>query len=256
MIRRSRRVAQRILLTGTLALSALALAGLKEQPPKGVALAGTQWLIDPHRSDDPETAIRKAEVAKERGDSRQPTADRGAMGDGDPWGGGDNRGGTWGGGSSPQGRTGLPDPRGGGWGHEQGRTSSDIDPTGGRQSASISFGGSGGRNGFLQELRRNPERLAFLQQHQTLTVTADQLETPCAAGTQEPISDSYGDGQRRCGWDKRAWVVETTRGKHLHRTDRYTISKDGKTLTYVTTASGQGMPNVRITRVYTAAPAR
>ena len=32
------------------------------------------------------------------------------------------------------------------------------------------------------------------------------------------------------------------------------LSKDGKTLTYVTTANGQRMPTIKISRVYTLAP--
>jgi hypothetical protein len=39
----------------------------------------------------------------------------------------------------------------------------------------------------------------------------------------------------------------------MKRTDRYELSKDGKTLTYVTTASGDRIPKIKITRTYTAA---
>jgi hypothetical protein len=34
------------------------------------------------------------------------------------------------------------------------------------------------------------------------------------------------------------------------------LSKDGKTLTYTTTASGARMPKIKISRVYTIAPAQ
>ena len=67
------------------------------------------------------------------------------------------------------------------------------------------------------------------------------------------ISDSAGAAERNCGWDGRAWVIETERGKTLKRTDRYELSKDGKTLTYETIASGQRIPKIKITRTYTAA---
>ena len=53
--------------------------------------------------------------------------------------------------------------------------------------------------------------------------------------------------------DGRAWVVETTRGKNFKRTDRYELSKDGKTLTYVTTAAGTRLPKIKISRTYTVA---
>ena len=68
------------------------------------------------------------------------------------------------------------------------------------------------------------------------------------------ISDANGDGERNCGWDGRAWVIETARGKNFTRTDRYELSKDGKTLTYVTTATGSRMPKIKISRTYTLAP--
>ncbi len=87
-----------------------------------------------------------------------------------------------------------------------------------------------------------------------LKATSGEANTECAAGVKVAISDANGDAERNCGWDGRAWVVETARGKNFTRTDRYELSKDGKTLTYVTTASGSRMPKIKISRTYTLAP--
>lgn len=249
MIRTPRRVAQLIFLTSTLGLAAVASAGLKDKPPDGVTLAGTRWQIDPHHSDDPGAVIDDAHRAMQDRTAR----DRGSMSRGvpggrdGPWGGDETSGGTWGGG--------LPDraSRPGGWTQRKGDGSTDIDPTGGTQSASIQWG-SRPRNEFLDTLGKNPQELTFLGAHQHVKVTADGLETDCEAGIRAPLSDSYGDGEINCGWSGRAWVVETTRGKLFTRTDRYELSKDGKTLRYVTTARGKAMPDIRISRTYTVAP--
>ncbi len=40
------------------------------------------------------------------------------------------------------------------------------------------------------------------------------------------------------------WVVETKRGRQFSRTDRYEISKDGRTLRYTTYANEDGMGRV------------
>jgi hypothetical protein len=267
----SSRIAQLVLYAGALGLiTTVAAASLKDKPAKGVTLAGTQWRIDPYRSDDPEEVLDKAQKQKDKEDEdrigrRAGGADR----DGGPWGGGEDSHGTWGGRSGVPGRpTDLPDggssrdptgmpggDRGGGYGRRSDRTSTDIDPTGGTQSASIQLGNMGGiRNEFAGQLAKNPDTLSFREVNDHVAVAEDKLETECTAGQKAPLSDSFGDGERSCGWDGRAWVVETTRGKHFSRTDRYELSKDGKTLTYSTIASGAGMPKVKIYRVYTIAP--
>ncbi|HVY80989.1 MAG TPA: hypothetical protein VG994_08420 [Steroidobacteraceae bacterium] len=273
-----KRVTQLLLYGSALVLVTAEAASLKDKPAQGVTLNGTEWRIDPYRSDDPDQVIERAQREKEEHDrnSRSGGMDRDVFGGGrdgpiggGPIGGEDNHG-TWGGGAPFPGRSDggefpdggarpggtLPrDTRGGGYGHDTGRSSTDIDPTGSSASASIQLGNLGGiRNEFVGQLTRNPDTLAFREVNQRVAVSEDKLETECAAGSKEPISDSFGDGERRCGWDKRAWVVETTRGKHFSRTDRYELSKDGKTLTYVTNASGAGMPSVKIRRVYTLAP--
>jgi hypothetical protein len=268
MIRKSARIPHLILLASALGLATVAAAALKDKPPKGVALHGTGWLIDPYRSDDPDKEIEaavKADRDQQNARTRDPMGrDRGGVMDDDgPLGRGYGDG--TGGGGFPTGDRRRDDPVGrrdptgserGGWGTHTDRTSTDIDPTG--QSGSITIGSRGGgglRNEFIGQLTRNPEKLSFLEANQRLTVSEDKLETDCTPGTKEAISDSYGDGERRCGLDGRAWVIETTRGKkHFTRTDRFEVSKDGKTLNYVTTASGNGMPRIRISRTYTLAP--
>jgi hypothetical protein len=260
MNRTSLRVAPLVLLAGTLGLATVAAAALKSKPPGGVTLTGTQWRIDPTRSDDPDAEIERAQKAardQELNRSRD-IMDRGVEDDDGPLGRGYGTDSTWGGGFPTGGRRrdDLP-PIGnrGGWGNERGRASTDIDPMGRSQTGSVTIGsGSIIGNQFLAQLTRNPDTLAFVQANDRLTVSEDKLETDCVPGSKESISDSYGDGERRCGWQGRAWVIETTRGKHFTRVDKFEISKDGKTMNYVTTASGDRMPSVRISRTYTLAP--
>jgi hypothetical protein len=278
MNRESFRVAQLVVLAGALGLSAVAPAALKDKPPKDVTFTGTAWNIDPYRSDDPKAVIDKAEDAQrsERDSTRQGDMDRGVFGGGRGTAGrSDSSEGTWGRGGYPDSDRrgvpgGIPDRRRsdvpggdfpdgtrGGWGHDHGGTSTDVDPTGSSQSASVKLGSllNGFGNEFLGQLSQNPGKLTFLQVNDHVTVSADKVDTECAAGAKVPISDLYGDGERRCGWDGRAWVVETKRGSRFSRTDRYELSKDGKTLNYTTTASGARMPKIRISRTYTVAPA-
>jgi len=273
----SNRLAQLVLYAGALGLvTTLHAASLKDKPAKGVILNGTQWRIDPYQSDDPEEVMEKAQRQKEdqdRDSRRGGGEDRGGVlggGRDGPMGGSEDNHGTWGGGGGFPGRRTDPSDsgttsrapnfpggdRGGGYGQRTDRSSTDIDPTGSTASGSIQIGRVGGgiRNEFAGHLAKNPDTLSFREVNDHVAVAEDKLETECAPGEKVPISDSYGDGERNCGWDGRAWVVETTRGKHFSRTDRYELSKDGKTLNYITTANGARMPTIKILRVYTLAP--
>jgi hypothetical protein len=147
------------------------------------------------------------------------------------------------------GGVGSSSDRGGGWHTGSGGNSTSIDPTGTHQSITMQMGG-GRRSIFFEPLRKNPEKLTFSEGKQYVTVNADGLETECEPGVTAPFSDSYGDGERSCGWNGRAWVIETKRGRDFSRTDRYELSKDGKTLKYTTTAVGDGLGRVTITRRY------
>ena len=111
------------------------------------------------------------------------------------------------------------------------------------------------RGQMLTDLVSNPNTLDFSStEHNTLKVSAEQASTECAAGVKVAISDGSGSAERNCGWDGRAWVIETARGKTFTRTDRYELSKDGQTLMYVTTATGSRMSKVKISRTYTRSP--
>ena len=249
MICKRNPAARLILAMSVLCFVGVAAAALKDKPPEGVALSGTEWQIDPYHSDDPVAVIEDAEkAARERQDRDRDSdrdRDRGGMGRGMPGTGGDD----------PLGRSDLPDPtnRDGGRNRGTDRSSTSIDPWGtGKQSASVQFG-SRGHSEFLGPLSRNPEALAFRQVEEHVTVTEDGLETDCTAGEKNPVADSLGDGERQCGWSGRAWVIETTRGSRFTRTDRYELAKDGKSLRYTTTASGTGIPSIRITRMYEVA---
>ncbi len=234
------------LLLGFATASTLAFAaGLKDKPPEGVKLSGTEWQLDPYNSDDPGEVIDRAQRRAQQARTEPRTSRGGIFGrdDDDPLG---RRRGT-----GPIGGRGFPSDDGSPWPSGGGRNSTDIDPTGGGGNVTIQMGGRGGGGSiFFESLRTNPEKLTFSEGNQSLTVTEDGIETECQAGTKEPFSDSYGDGERRCGWNGRAWVVETKRGRQFNRTDRYELSKNGRTLRYTTTASEDGMGRVTIERQY------
>jgi hypothetical protein len=133
--------------------------------------------------------------------------------------------------------------------------SSTIDPTGRDASATWSTGGlTGVRNEFLLQLDPSPSMLTIADSGARVLVSENRLETDCSAGETAPISDAFGDGERRCGWGGRAWVIETTRTKRFKRIDRFEVAKDGKTLTYVTSASGKDMPSIKVERTYEWVP--
>jgi hypothetical protein len=222
-------------------ISSSALAGLKEKPPKGVALTGV-WKLDPYRSDDPDAVLADARAQAEKA-SDHSGGGRGGFG---RRGGGGFPGGSGGGG-------GFPGGSGGGWGRGGGHHRGGDSSSGDSQDPSGSTGGGSPRGQLLKELAANPATLDFAPSEHTLKISAEQTNIECAAGVKVAISDGGGTGERNCGWDGRAWVIETERGKLMKRTDRYELSKDGKTLTYVTTASGTRLPKIKITRTYTAA---
>jgi hypothetical protein len=223
-------------------VASLAMASLKEKPPKGVDLTGV-WRLDPYRSDDPDAVLAQARAEADKSDSGRGGGgmrrSRGGYGGGFPGGGGG----------------GLPGGGNGGWGRGGGHHRSG-DSSGGSQDDSSDKTTSDAvspRSQLMKDLAANPATLDFSTTEHTLKISAEQNSVECAAGVKVAISDSAGAAERNCGWDGRAWVIETERGKTLTRTDRYELSKDGKTLTYVTTASGPRIPKIKITRTYTAA---
>jgi hypothetical protein len=232
-------LASAVLLIAFASTTALA-AGLKDKPPEGVKLAGTQWQLDPYHSDDASEAIDRA------GRKAEPSMPRST--NGGIFGGEDSAGARFPGdpnrGFPPdRDRTGRWPPK------DTDRTGAEIDPTGGGGSVAMQWGGRRGSI-FFEALRSNPEKLTFSEGNQSVTVSADGVDTECEAGVKAPFSDSYGDGERSCGWNGRAWVIETKRGRQFSRTDRYELSKDGKTLRYTTAASEEGIGRVRIERRY------
>ena len=173
MIRTPRRLTSLLLLASALALATVAAAALKDKPPKGVALHATGWLIDPYRSDDPDTEIERAikQQREAQNNRNRDVMDRGVEGDDGPLGRGYGSDSTWGGGLPSGGRRRddmpnserYPNDRSG-WGRHTDRTSTDIDPMG--RSGSITLGTRGGGTGgneFLGQLTRNPEKLSFLE---------------------------------------------------------------------------------------------
>ncbi len=244
MIRNPRRVSHVALLTGALTMATVAgAAGLSDKPPQGVSLANTGWYIDPYRTDDPVEVIEKATDNERR---RRENTSRGLPGGSeDPWERGGRGDDPWSG-EQDSDRGSLPGRRR--------STDVDIDPTGTSQSASVQLGSMGRRSPFLDQLKQNPDKLSFTQVDRDITISADGVNTTtCGPGGKIPVTDAYGEAQLTCGWDGRAWVVETTRGEQFTRKDRYELSKDGKVLKHLTTATAKGMPKIRIHRTYTLA---
>jgi hypothetical protein len=225
-----------LLACGASLISTMALAGLKDKPSNGVVLTGL-WQLDRYRSDDATAVLDEAR-------SKMKDQDSGQSGGGMHRGGGFPGGG--GGGFPGGGGGGFPGGGGGGRGH---RGSHDTSGSSGGASGDTS---DASRGQMLTDLATNPDQLEFARTDHTLKVSTTDSSIECAAGVKIAISDAAGSAQRHCGWDRRAWVIETERGKGFTRTDRYEISKDGKTLTYVTTASGGRLPKIKITRTYTA----
>lgn len=222
-----------------------ALAGLKEKPPKGVALSGL-WQLDPYRSDDASAVLNEA-----RSQMKDSGGGGGSGGRMHRGGGGGFPGGGSSGGGFPGGGGGFPGGGGGGYGRGHHRGGGDSSGSSSADDPSTTNPSS--RDQMLTELATNPKTLDFSTTEHTLKVSAEELIVECAAGVKVAISDAAGAAERNCGWDGRAWVIETARGKVLTRTDRYELSKDSKTLTYVTTATGTRLPKIKITRTYTAA---
>src|SRR5262245_16158933 len=146
-------------------LSTVAMASLKDKPPKGVALSGL-WQIDPYRSDDANAVLGKA-----RSDMQEKSYSRG---------GGGRRGGDGGGGGGvPGGGGGFPG--GGGYGHGGHHRSHDSSDSSG--SSDDVNGSRPGRNQMLTDLINNPNTLDFSStEHNTLKVSAEQTNVECAAG--------------------------------------------------------------------------
>lgn len=234
-----------IVLASALA-AASAQAALKEQPPDGVKLTGT-WQLDPHRSDDPAQAIEKAEKAEIA--SRRRQIEERNRGTDRTW--GDESDGPWNGRlpGDQHGRTDpIPTPR------DRGVT---IDPPGG---TSIVLGTARRRTAsdeFLLQLDPNPQTLTIQDSGSRIVVWEDKLDTDCRAGEIAPIADAFGDGERQCGWRGRAWIIETRRTDRFKRTDRFELSKDGQQLAYTSTATGSGIPSIKVSRLYRlVSPAR
>lgn len=232
-----------IVLASTLAVGSAHAAGLKDRSPEGVKLTGT-WRLDPHRSDDPVEVMKRAERAEIEKRRRQ-IEDRSRGASDGPWGRDENEG-SWPG-RMPSDRPGRHEPF-------PGRTDGGvtIDPTGG--STGVSWGSARRRTAsddFLLALDPNPETLTIVDSGGRVSVSEDKLETDCLAGEVSPIADTFGDGDRRCGWRGRAWVIETTRIERFKRADRFELSRDGQKLIYTSTASGSRIPTIKVSRTYT-----
>ena len=199
---------QCVALCGVLSLAGTAVAGLKDDPEKGVDLTGT-WQLDPSRSDDAAAIVSKA-----RGESsdngRHHDAESGSRG-----------------------------------------TSANGQPSTAETGTVV----RAPRRRVLDDLTTNPQRLVFQSKDRNVRVYADKYSFECTAGVKEFISGAAGEGHRHCGWDGRAWVIETTGDYGFKREDRYELSKDGKTVNFLTTVSSSYASKFKISRTYTMAPA-
>jgi hypothetical protein len=212
------------------ALLASGVAGAyKDAPPKGLVLDGT-WVLDPARSDDAQAVMQKTQDdMRSQREQRAAGRDRG-MGGGE---------GGWG--------------RGGGGrrGHHQDDAGGE-DSDNNRPNKATKQRGAGA---LIADLAANPDHLTITTAERTLTVTAAGHELDCEPGEPIAIEDGAGSAERRCGWQGRAWVLETKRARNGSRTDRYELSRDGRTLTYTTDLSIPRWAKIHLQRVYTLAPA-
>ena len=202
--------------------STAARAHFGETPPKGLVTDGV-WLLNSKMSDD---ADRVVGAARENAHSERSS-------DPAPHVGG-NTGGH----------------RGSGGGRHGHRGASTDDATAAVQTHGQS------NDDILTGLEKNADRLSFKAQEGSVLITSGTDGFECDAGGKSAIEDGIGDAERSCGWDGRAWVVETNRGHAGLRSDRYEFSKDGKTLTYTTLVTGGRFPKVKLKRVYQCALAR
>jgi hypothetical protein len=235
-----------IVLAIAVAAGTASAARLKDKPPEGVNLKGT-WKLDPNRSDDPaqaiDRAVRTATMKDDRGIDEWSRSGR--IMDDDDW---DDYG------RNDDWRRGTADRRPGDVRHRD--RSTTIDPLG--REASVTWGTGSAQ--FLQsellalQLDPNPGTLTILDWGNRLSVSEDKLETVCTAGQTEPIADAFGDGERRCGWNGRTWIIETKRPRRFTRVDRFELSRDGKSIIYTTAATGPRIPSIKISRTYTLVP--
>jgi hypothetical protein len=223
----------------------IAAAGLRDAPAPGVALTGS-WQLDPAKSDDAQAVIDKARDALI--DSR---ANSGGLRGGGHFAGAEEAFPAGGGGMTRGGMGGGGLGGGGSWGHNA--TPAADDPLGGGADSDAAAGGESRDrtgNAFLTELERNPQLLAFAAADREVKVVADESEIGCEPGGTITLSDRLGDGERQCGWQGRAWVIETTRPRSGSRIDRYEFSRNGRSVTYTTLVTGGQMPRIKLTRVY------
>jgi hypothetical protein len=226
-----------VVLAGCLAVASTHAASLKDKPPQGVKLSGA-WKLDPYNSDDPVEQLKKAEKA-EMAKRQREIEDRNRDMYEPPWDPNRDRDGN------RRHQDPFPDRRDDGVTIERG----GIDMSWGKtrtRSAS---------DEFLLALDPNPATLTIMDWGNRVSVSEDKLETDCFAGEVHPIADAFGDGDRRCGWRGRAWVIETNRVERFKRTDRFELSEDGKVLKYTSVAAGAKIPSIKVSRTYTLMPA-
>jgi hypothetical protein len=229
-----------VVLASCLAVGSVQAASLKDKPPEGVKLSGN-WKLDPYNSDDPVEQLKKAEKA-EMAKRQREIEDRNRDMYEPPW--------------DPSHRD-----RAGNRRHDPhdpfpDRRDDGVTIEGG--SVDMSWGKTRSRSAsdeFLLALDPNPATLTIMDWGNRVSVSEDKLETDCFAGEVHPIADAFGDGDRRCGWRGRAWVIETNRTERFKRTDRFELSEDGKQLKYTSTAAGSKIPTIKVSRTYTLVPA-
>jgi hypothetical protein len=203
-----------------LSVGSLAHAKLKDTPPKNISAEGS-WRIDVEASDDPEAVIDEASGHLNSSASR----------------GGGLHGGRHGGSSGGM---------GGHHGHGQQDASTSNDEPNPSEKTNRTE-----QLKRLREFAQNPETLAISAHEHALRISSDTASSDCEAGEKISVIDTNGTAERQCGWDGRAWLVETAYAHSYTRSDRYEISKDGKQLTYTTKVSGGRVPSMKINRVYT-----
>jgi hypothetical protein len=196
-------------------------ARLRDAPVKNLVIDG-EWQLDVENSDDPQDVIDDIrEASNKRTDSHS---------------GGMNNGGHG--------------SRGSG-GRHGGNHSGTAGNSGSQQSEPSSRDNNqAALKSLTNEIGINSTKLTMHTVQHGLNVISDADATQCEVGDKISIIDTTGTGERHCGWDDRAWVVETAYEHSFTRNDRYEVSKDNKQLTYTTKISGGGLPAIVLKRTY------
>jgi|GEM_PF-2097434 len=209
----------------------VAIAGLKDSPPKNVDLTAL-WKINPEESDDPQKVIAKKRKDSDngRGNSRNRGSGGGNPGTdvGDVFGGVIFGGVIFGGGAGAK--------RGG----DSDRPDEDPAP---QQSMRVP----------LDSFLATREQFEIEQQPDELTIRDFEETSTCKPGELTKVPLQSGElVEQRCGWDGDVFVMELMSPDGVKRAHRYELRNKDKQLVVTSQVKGGSghLADLRIRRVY------